>query len=294
MIVGSIFDGDNDIALQWQQHDCYREALGIIAHGWRGHYSNAAIMLGQDTVALPERFDHRTLQAAHDFLAAWWRWKHNRHDPYFERLEPATVDDWLQWLRQEVAMWPAYMPHITRWVAQVLLNQNADVGYSAEDNLLQELKDNYKGMPEKSYDVEKSTRKQIDPCLVGKQKKPRILLENIREIGGSTNKLRKRLLCRMTLSDLKIPYLLVAGLSLIALAHLPYGYYMFLRIAVTACASMAAYLQYQAGNRNLLLWWCVAVAILFNPVLPIHLTREIWMVMNIIVACLFGYLFLKP
>lgn len=98
---------------------------------------------------------------------------------------------------------------------------------------------------------------------------------------------------RMTLADLKIPYLLVAALSLLALAPMPYGYYIFLRIAVTGCAGMTAYLKYQAGDRNLLLWACVAVAILFNPVISIHLTREIWMVFNIFVAGLFGYLFLK-
>ena len=97
----------------------------------------------------------------------------------------------------------------------------------------------------------------------------------------------------MKKSDLKIPYLLVTALSLIALAPLPYGYYIFLKIAVTGCAGISAYLNYQSGNRSLLLWTCVAIAMLFNPIIPVHLTREIWSVLNILVAGFFGYLWFK-
>ncbi len=94
----------------------------------------------------------------------------------------------------------------------------------------------------------------------------------------------------MKLSDLKIPYLLAIALSLIALAPMPYGYYTLLKIAVTGCASITIYLKYQADDKSLLFWLCVAVAILFNPIIPIHLTREIWMFFNIVVAGLFGFL----
>jgi hypothetical protein len=94
----------------------------------------------------------------------------------------------------------------------------------------------------------------------------------------------------MKLADLKIPYILVAALSLIALAPMPYGYYTLLKIAVTGCAGVTAYLKYQNSDRSLLLWTCVIVAILFNPIIPIHLTREIWMFFNVAVAGLFGFL----
>ena len=97
----------------------------------------------------------------------------------------------------------------------------------------------------------------------------------------------------MKTSDLKIPYLLVTALSLIALAPLPYGYYTFLKICVTVCAGITAYLKFQTGNKNILAWTCVAVAILFNPIIPVHLTREIWMAMNVLVAGLFCVLWLK-
>jgi hypothetical protein len=94
----------------------------------------------------------------------------------------------------------------------------------------------------------------------------------------------------MTLSDLKIPYIIITALSLIALAPMPYGYYTLLKIAVTGCAGATAYLKYKNSDRSLLLWACVIVAILFNPIIPIHLSREIWMALNIAVAGLFGFL----
>lgn len=100
----------------------------------------------------------------------------------------------------------------------------------------------------------------------------------------------------MTEHDLKIPYFLVAGLSVIALASLPYGFYMFLKIAVTACAGTAAYLKFLAGERGVLVWIFVALAILFNPIIPVHLTKEIWMFFNIVSAVLFtlqGYKLIK-
>ena len=97
----------------------------------------------------------------------------------------------------------------------------------------------------------------------------------------------------MKLAELKIPYLAAILLSLIALAPMPYGYYMFLKIVVTACAGITAYLDYQAGNRGALVWGCAGIAILFNPIIPVHLVKEIWMFFNICVAGLFGYLLLK-
>ncbi len=100
----------------------------------------------------------------------------------------------------------------------------------------------------------------------------------------------------MTEHDLKIPYFLVAGLSVIALAPLPYGFYMFLKIAVSACAGMTAYLKFHTGQRGVLVWIFVALAILFNPIVPVHLTKEIWMFFNIVSASLFffqGYKLIK-
>ena len=95
----------------------------------------------------------------------------------------------------------------------------------------------------------------------------------------------------MKKDDLKIPYITVIILSLIALFPLPYAYYTFLKIVVTFCAGATAYFNYKNGNKNIIMWLCVVVAILFNPIAPIHLTKEIWMGVNMFVSGLFGYLF---
>ena len=53
---------------------------------------------------------------------------------------------------------------------------------------------------------------------------------------------------------------------------------------------MTAYLKYKNSDKGLLFWLCVASAILFNPIIPIHLTRQLWMFFNIAMTILFGYM----
>ncbi len=91
-------------------------------------------------------------------------------------------------------------------------------------------------------------------------------------------------------SDLKIPFVTVAVLSLIALLPMPYGYYTILRICVSICGGLTAYLDFNAGRKDIWVLLCIAVAIIFNPIVPVHLNREIWSVLNVMVAGLFGYL----
>lgn len=72
-------------------------------------------------------------------------------------------------------------------------------------------------------------------------------------------------------------------LAAVYYAHLPYGYYIFLRITVCSCAAYIAY----AGFRDGKLWWPTAfalTAVLFNPVIPVNLRREIWHDIDWIVA----------
>jgi hypothetical protein len=153
LIIAPVFDGDNDIAFQREQHDCYGEALGIIAFECLRHYQSAIIILDKSEPALAEKiskaqsgFDHRVLQAAHDFMAGYWRWRHIRHDPFFEGLEPNTIWDWKQWLAREVNDWAGYAPYLIRYTAQAILEQNTPQGYEAEDLLLAALKGRYRAM----------------------------------------------------------------------------------------------------------------------------------------------------
>ncbi len=79
-----------------------------------------------------------------------------------------------------------------------------------------------------------------------------------------------------------IPYIII-WLLLIAIAHLPYWYYTFLRIVVFIYTWILAYnyLSDQKYSR-----WLVfgTIWIIYNPVFPIHLTKTIRIVINLLVA----------
>lgn len=61
----------------------------------------------------------------------------------------------------------------------------------------------------------------------------------------------------------------------------PYGYYILLR---WVCCAVFAYLAMQASGYKQQDWvWVLGVtAAVYNPIVPVHLTREIWSVLNLI------------
>lgn len=95
------------------------------------------------------------------------------------------------------------------------------------------------------------------------------------------------------LSESKLPRTVVFGapaaLLLLALIPLPYGYYTFLRIVVTLCAALAAFEFYMSAKWRFISYIFIGIAILFNPVLPIYLTRTIWAPFDVIVAGIFCF-----
>lgn len=66
----------------------------------------------------------------------------------------------------------------------------------------------------------------------------------------------------------------------------PYGYYVFLRWIVTGVAIFVLWTAYNLKKQGWL-WLMVGIAILFNPIIPIHLDKGMWMVIDFIVAILF-------
>lgn len=73
---------------------------------------------------------------------------------------------------------------------------------------------------------------------------------------------------------------------LVAIADLPYGYYTLLRCVVTASAIFLVWTAYES-KRTFWLFLMGIVAILFNPLIPIHLDKETWVIIDFIVAILF-------
>jgi hypothetical protein len=152
MIDGKFFEGDEDISIRSRQHDVYDQALTIIVESCVRKTSFARQLFGDEyrTESRSEyKLDHRTLQMAHDLLAAAWRSKNDVRQQMLA-LEPRNgvadtdIGLWLNWLRSEMTSWMDH-PHLVRSVMTILANQNQPSGYQAEAllslNLVQKFND---------------------------------------------------------------------------------------------------------------------------------------------------------
>lgn len=66
----------------------------------------------------------------------------------------------------------------------------------------------------------------------------------------------------------------------IGAAPLPYGYYTLLRLVATIVFAWAAYVVYQRKH-NILPYIFGLLALLFNPIIAVHLTKTIWAIIDI-------------
>jgi hypothetical protein len=89
------------------------------------------------------------------------------------------------------------------------------------------------------------------------------------------------------MSGIKISRLIGCGLLLIAIADLPYGYYQFLRIVISIIAGLNAFSELENENKILFFIFSL-ILVLFNPIIPIHLDKNTWTPINIIVGIIFG------
>ena len=93
---------------------------------------------------------------------------------------------------------------------------------------------------------------------------------------------RASLRCRPHL----IPSLAATVLLIAAVAERPYGYYVLLRWATCAAAIFVAYKAY-VWKGIWAVWLFGFVAVLFNPLFRIHLTRDIWRPVDVVTAAAF-------
>ena len=89
-----------------------------------------------------------------------------------------------------------------------------------------------------------------------------------------------------------IPHLIPAAIAsvmlFIAIGRWPYGYYRLMRFAVCAAGVCVAVMAYN-WQKIWATWLFGIIAVLFNPLIRIHLTREIWQPIDLICALLFVY-----
>jgi hypothetical protein len=76
-------------------------------------------------------------------------------------------------------------------------------------------------------------------------------------------------------------------LLLACMARWPYGFYIFLRFVV--CASAIYITVFASVMRNRFWFWMmVGIAILFNPLVPIYLSRLEWVPIDFLTAMVFA------
>ncbi len=78
-----------------------------------------------------------------------------------------------------------------------------------------------------------------------------------------------------------VPCLIAAAMALVAIANLPYGYYTLMRLVVCATAIFVVVVGAKSGQMWAV-WLYGILALLFNPVVPVHLTKGLWQPLDIV------------
>ena len=68
----------------------------------------------------------------------------------------------------------------------------------------------------------------------------------------------------------------------------PYGYYVLLRFVVCAVSIYAIYVRRDSKSEYVVA--LVGITLLFNPVIPVYLTKLLWVLINLGVAYFFWHL----
>ncbi len=88
-------------------------------------------------------------------------------------------------------------------------------------------------------------------------------------------------------------YIILAAMLLLCLAHMPYGYFMIVRLVATIAFGLMAY-KYYTSQKMPAAYTFGLLALLFQPIYKIALGRVVWNVIDVIVALLLiGLYFLE-
>jgi hypothetical protein len=78
----------------------------------------------------------------------------------------------------------------------------------------------------------------------------------------------------------------VGALLVAALARWPYFVYVLLRVLICTASVYLSSKRYKE-HRTPSVWAFAAIALLFNPVLPVRMTRPDWQAINVLTAIFF-------
>ncbi|MFT6605843.1 MAG: hypothetical protein ACJA2X_001019 [Halocynthiibacter sp.] len=84
-------------------------------------------------------------------------------------------------------------------------------------------------------------------------------------------------------------WLAPAIMLLVAVLPLPYVYYIALRWIVAGAAGFIAWKEFALNNNaaNSYVWIFAAIALVFNPIFPVHLFRLAWIAIGLFSAAAF-------
>lgn len=86
--------------------------------------------------------------------------------------------------------------------------------------------------------------------------------------------------------------IILAIALILCLAPMPYGYFILVRYAAAIIFTIMAYDYYQQNKRVVTYFW-IALAILFQPIFKIALGRIVWNVIDVVVAVLLLFMYVK-
>jgi hypothetical protein len=78
-----------------------------------------------------------------------------------------------------------------------------------------------------------------------------------------------------------VPALISAAMLLAAIGRWPYGYFVLMRWVVCSSAVFVAVVAYK-GRRYWGTWLYGLLALLFNPIIPVHLSRGTWRPLDVV------------
>jgi hypothetical protein len=82
-------------------------------------------------------------------------------------------------------------------------------------------------------------------------------------------------------------WIVPAAIIFVGLLPLPYGYYQSMRIVVCLASASILFFTFRGLRSQFWEGVFILVAILFNPIVPIYLTRPLWFWIDISVAGMF-------
>lgn len=75
-------------------------------------------------------------------------------------------------------------------------------------------------------------------------------------------------------------YISIVLLVIAIIGGMPYGYYKFLRLFIFATSCIYLY-KNKENKSNFIYSWFV-LGLIYNPIIPIYLSKDIWCVINIV------------